>query len=359
MRTLIFDCIAVAKTGISHNGGEKNGNMGLFRTERMMYEKDGELKSVRVPQVSANSLRSMLREQSAEIYLADLGLLEKGKSLVNSSINLLFSGGGKLGDKQGALEEILKKINGKKTTEVGDVLFEQMLRENNLPLSLFGCALDKTMIQGKADVMPLITIGQETCHIVPDALKDKLPKGLPKVGYYLSNRFNTTKGNENNIKALRLKMTKDDMIDVILAKENFETEVLPTIAKHFGVKLSTKEQAKSYLDNVENVEPILQMLYYTQILIPGTPLYWKICLRDVTDAEFDLFMQCIERLKDGLKVGGKHSNGLGEIEIKDIVWRDVSLTDNKLDVSDKNTFAIYQQFMQNKKDAVLEFIDKL
>lgn len=304
MRTLVLESIIKTKQAISHNGGEKNGNMGLFRTEQKWYEKDGAFKPFHCPVISANSLRSNLRKLSSKIFLDNLG--EDGNPLkVDIQLfNMLFSGGG--------------QVSSKKKDIAGDIGHFKDIRENLTPLSLFGTSKGNAMLPGKTDVYDMIPIGKETKWLLPDCLKDKVISEERSVSEYLKLRFNTTKDLKN-------------------------------------------EQAfEKYLEALDDEErQSIQMLYYTQVLTAGVPMYWKIVLRDVTDVEYDLFMLALTRFQQLGRAGGKRSNGMGEFEFTEMIWTDITKIDDTVLMEDKTTHNVYIDFLSNRKEETKSFIKDL
>lgn len=305
MKTLILNSIIRTKQAISHNGGEKNGNMGLFRTETKWCDSNGELKPFLCPIISANSLRSSLRKLSSQIFLDNLGENDLPQKVNIEVFNMLFSGGG--------------QVSSKKKDIAGDIGHFKEIRENITPLSLFGTSKGNAMLPGKTDIYDMIPIGRETMWILPDSLKEKVISEKRSVSEYLKLRFNTTKD------------------------------------------LKNEKAFEKYLEAIENEEEreSIQMLYYTQILTAGVPLYWKIVLRDVTDIEYDLFMMALTRFEQLGRVGGKRSNGMGEFEFSEMVWTDITKAGDIFTVDEKNTHTIYLDFLQERKTNTQAFLKDL
>lgn len=302
MRTLVLESIVRAKTAISHNGGEKNGNMGLFRRETKWYKKDGKNKSFSCPVISANSLRSNLRKASSKIFLDELG--EEGEPLKVELplFNMLFSGGG--------------QVSSKKENLSGDIGHFQDLRENVTPLSLWGTSKGNAMMPSKVDVYDMIPIAKETIEFLPKKLKEDFKYTLPSVNEYIELRFNTTKDLKN--------------------------------VSEFDKYLETIE------DEAERQS--IQMLYYTEMMNAGTPIYWKIVLRDITDIEYSLFMNALVRFEQLGRVGGKRSNGNGEIEFVKMEWTDITKVGNEITVQEKTKENIYKEFLQSNKSSTKAFL---
>lgn len=306
MRTLVLESIIRTKQAISHNGGEKNGNMGLFRTEQKWYkDKSGKFKSFHCPVISANSLRSNLRKISSKIFLDNLG--EEGSPLKVDleTFNMLFSGGG--------------QVSSKKKDLAGDIGHFKDIRENITPLSLFGTSKGNAMLPGKVDVYDMIPIGKETKWLMPECLQKSVYSEDKSVSEYLKLRFNTTKD------------------------------------------LKNEKAFEKYLEAIDDDEErqSIQMLYYTQVLTAGVPMYWKIVLRDVTDIEYSLFINALTRFQQVGRAGGKRSNGMGEFEFMEMVWEDVTKVGETLTIENKSTHNLYIEFLQQNKDKTKDFLNSM
>lgn len=306
MRTLVLEALVKTKQAISHNGGEKNGNMGLFRTEQKWYKnQEGEFKPFHCPVVSANSLRSNLRKICSKIFLDNLGGDEQPLKVNLDMFNMLFSGGGQV-------------TSGKKDI-AGDIGHFKSIRDNVTPLSLFGTSKGNSMMPGKIDVYDMIPIGKETTWLLPDSLKEKVNSESRSVSEYLKLRFNTTKD------------------------------------------LKNEDEYNRYIEGVDSIKErqSLQMLYYTQILTAGVPMYWKIVLRDVTDVEYSLFLNALLRFQQVGRAGGKRSNGMGEFQFEEMIWEDITKIGDSLTIENKTTNNIYLEFLKDNKESTKNFINDL
>jgi len=293
MRTLILEGRVTAKTAISHNGGEINGNIALFRTMSVI-QPDG--KKIEVPVISGNSVRGKLRDVAAKQMLDLLGD-ENAPHRVNLPLfQMLFSGGA------------LTSGN----TE-GDVDKYRTMRENMVHVSLFGGAWGNAILSGKMKVNPLIPIAKETAHIVPERFRGA--EALPSVFTYLQMDMYTRKEN-----------SKDSEFEPYLEKaetDNFSTQ---------------------------------QMLYYLQTLAAGTPFYWKVILEDVTPEEFDFFVSVVQRFERIPVVGGKSAVGFGQISLDDVAWRDITKEGETIAVSDETTESLYVKFVKENASSIRAYM---
>lgn len=297
MRTLIMEAIVQANTPISHNGGELNGNVAMFR--RMpIIQPNG--RSVEVPVVSGNGIRGKLRDVASEHMLHMLGEEETPHRVPLHVFQMLFSGGS------------LTAGN----TE-GDVDKWKQLYENLPVVALFGTAYGNAIIPGRMNINPLIPICIETHHIIPpEILEFFAESGLKSAYTFLDQVMHTRKEN-----------AKDPRFEQYL--EPLEE----------GVKFETS-----------------QMIYYVEVVKAGTPFYWRVVLQDVDDVQYDFFLSFMKRWESVQTVGGKSSIGFGQLEFKEITWRDVSKEGEVLNVSFESTESLYAKMMKEAKPKVRAFM---
>lgn len=143
MRTIILNFIAIAKTSISHNGGEQNSITTQFRRESYLGEN---MKEVRVPVVSGNSIRGNIRD------ILSLHLLDTlGVKVSPDCFDLLTSGG----------------FLGKGSTGVN--LDKEANFRRLLPmLSILGYSLGNKMGSGKLEIGKMQPCVKEISHILPE-----------------------------------------------------------------------------------------------------------------------------------------------------------------------------------------------
>jgi hypothetical protein len=293
MRTLILEGRVIAKTQISHNGGEINGNVAMFRTMKVVLP-DG--RAVEVPVVSGNSVRGKLRDVAAKQMLDLLGEGDAPHKVGLDVFQLLFSGGA------------LTSGNN-----ADDVDKYRAMRENMVSLSLFGGAWGNAILSGKMKINPLIPISKETSHIIPERFHCEGAK--KSVFTYLQMEMYTRKENSK------------------------DAEFEPYLERSDDDKFQTS-----------------QMLYYVQTISAGTPFYWKVVLEDVTPEEFDFFVSVIKRFERVPVVGGKSAVGFGQIELQDVSWRDVTKEGEVLTIGEETTDSLYAKFVQENKSAIRAYL---
>ena len=294
MRTLVLEGVIRARTQISHNGGEINGNIAAFR--RMgVIQPDGSC--VDVPHVSGNSIRGKLRDVSAKHTLDMLGEDDTPHRVNINVFQLLFSGG---------------TLTSGNTD--GDVKGYLNMRENLPHVSLFGGAWGNSILSGKIKVNPLIPIGQETAHILPDEIVSDIKNTdgeLPSIYTFLQTGMYTRKENAGDV------------------------SFIPYLEK-------SEENAGKFETS--------QMIYYIETIAAGTPFYWKVVLEDVTDEEFGAFINALAQFQNIPVIGGKSAVGFGQIDISGLKkWTDIKKDGNKLVIDGKTTSNLYEEFLTSNK----------
>ena len=292
MQTLILEGKIIAKTPISHNGGEKNGNVVLFRRQGVI-QPNGE--SIDVPIVSGNAMRGALRDVSAKYTLNLLGENDKPHAVELPIFQLLFSGGALT---QGSTE--------------GDVDKYRNIRENLAHVSLFGGAWGNAILQGKMKMNPLIPISQETACIIPEKYHFE---NMPSIYTYVELNMNTTK----------------------------EDSINPNNQQYI-------ERKKGEVFNSR------QMIYYAEQLKAGTPFYWKVVLEDVTPEEFDFFVSMLNQFKQVPTIGGKSRIGDGQIDIIADEWIDITKCGEVVTVENGTTESIYEKKVTANKEGIRKFL---
>jgi len=126
-----------------HHGDEKTGSTPVLRTMTMWSE--ALQKHVRIPLVSGNAVRGMLRRRLMRDMLDRLGLDEQNTPKLHHA---LFSGG---------LLESTEECTG----EV-DIAFRKLVRDTIPPIGLFGTAIGNQMIQGSLLVEHAVPVARET-----------------------------------------------------------------------------------------------------------------------------------------------------------------------------------------------------
>lgn len=137
-----------------HEGSEANHSYFMRRKVRMP---DGSFS--KIPIVTADSMRNLLRRMLAEFSLECAGLWGEGKSpqLTEGALRLLFAGGMLTGKGDAGV------IKTSRWRELVDLVPS---------LSLFGGCVDAMVLPGKLSVCDLLLICDETKHLIPSWMVD-------------------------------------------------------------------------------------------------------------------------------------------------------------------------------------------
>lgn len=304
MKTLILEGVVTALTQLSHNGGEINGNTAMFRRMEVI-QPDGT--SEEVPYVSGNSSRGKLRNVSAARLLNLLGTDGEPKKVKPETFQMLFSGG--------------SLTSGDKKDISGNAGFFKDIK-SLVHVGLFGTAYGNAIIPGQMDIGHLIPICKETAHIIPSE-------------FHLENMPSC------------FELTQEEMLT---RKEDSKD----------GDKQKYIEKNVTLLGEEEYTDPeTTQMIYYVEVIKAGTQFYWKSVLRDVTDVEFDYFLDMLDKFKEHAIIGGKSAVGMGRIDLTNLKWRELTLENNTLEVVDLDTKGMYAKYMSENKSEFSKILDSL
>jgi len=289
MRTYILEGVVTALSSISHNGGERNGTVTQLRREKFVQPGG---KVAKVPVISGNSIRGILRDNGMFSMLRQLGYgvnEDSGevKGLPLSAFYFLFSGGA--------------------LTSTGsdgvDIKYFRDMRETIPLIGLFGGAVGNMIMPGKMKIGKLLPICTETAHLLPVRF---LPESIQTIWEYCQTEMYTRRDDEKN-----------DRVRMLISR--------PAITEGPGSEAPVEKKSAPQ-----------QMKYDVETLAAGTQFYWKIVLEDVSDVEFEAFLATIIEFSKAPNIGGKGAVGHGEISIKLDNWIEVdsrvNLQGTELDV---------------------------
>ncbi len=274
MRTYILEGIVTALSSISHNGGERNGTITQLRREKFVQPNG---KVAKVPVISGNAIRGILRDRGMFSMLHQLGygINEETGEVTGLPLNafyFLFSGG--------ALTS---------TGESGiDIEKFRSMRETIPLIGLFGGAVGNIIMPGKMKIGKLLPICNETAHLIPDRF---IPETTQTIWEFCQTEMYTRRDDEKN-----------DRVRMLISK--------PAIGE--GKKQIPAEKKAPQ-----------QMKYDVETLAAGTKFYWKVVLEDVSDVEFEAFLATVIEFSKSPNIGGKGAVGHGEISIKLDKWIEV------------------------------------
>lgn len=284
MQTIIWEGTMTALSSISHNGGQSFGINSKLRREKFV-QLDGSVEEI--PVLSGNGLRGLLRDRGMLHMCRALGYGVQEATGAVSGLSLaafyfLFSGG--------ALTS---------TGSRGIDIDEARKVRSFIPLvGVFGGAMGNSIMPGKLKCGKAIPICAETIHLLPRSFHgERVP---PSIWEYLQEEMYTRKDDEKN-----------EHLRQLIAPE--ARGLIETEQKQAALK-------KAVGGAEEETGQKQQMRYYVETFAAGTPFYWKICLDDVTDVEFEAFVTTLVEFSKLPYVGGKSNVGLGEIAIHFDNW---------------------------------------
>ena len=246
-------------TQLVHHGDEKTGSTPVLRTMTMWSE--ALQKHVRIPLVSGNAVRGMLRRRLMRDMLDRLGLDEQNTPKLHHA---LFSGG-------------LLESTEETTGEV-DIAFRKLVRDTIPPIGLFGTAIGNQMIQGSLLVEHAVPVARETSFMAE--------AGIALV--------------EPDDERWKYPVRTFTDIDFHTRRDDLRTE------------RDEDEQA-------------VQMKVEYEVLIPGTLLMHGFELKYATDVEQSCFGHMLNLWNELPVLAGKSATGNGRVAFHYEPWPDASL----------------------------------
>ncbi len=219
----------VLLTQLVHHGDEKTGSTPILRTMTIWSEALG--KHVRVPFVSGNAIRGMLRRLIFHDLLTRLGLETAETPKLHHA---LFSGG------------VLEAVDSSEG-EI-DIAFRRLVRETVPPIALWGTAVGNQMIPGSLLVEHAFPAARETAHMARTGyflVDPDDPRFLQPVRTFTEIDFHTRRDD------LRAERSEDEQ--AVQMKVEFEVLIPGTLLMHgFELKYAT-ELEKSCLGHALNL----------------------------------------------------------------------------------------------------------
>ncbi len=303
IRLLRYECRLTALTGITHGGGDKNGNINLARREEVITPSQ---QMFEVPFLSGNSMRAKIfRRPGSEKFMQDLQNTPDEKVVDKKTMRFLATGGSlQSGDSASGV----------------DVDKFRATRENIALVGLLGGSGKGGMIPGIANVNPAIPIVQENMYRIPEKYQIENPLRADQITDMI---MNTTKDEGNNPRFMQYVQPFDEEDD-----------------------------------KVQN-DTSNQMIYYTEYIKAGTQFYWTVTLHNPTEIEYDLFVMLLEQFKQDAKLGGKAGTGFGCVEITDEVWTETKRDGESLTVNGHTAGSLYNQFVSENKAGLRVFLNQL
>ena len=321
-----IDMVATAIDPIHHGGGTA-GNTQLLRLQDVI-ERDGT--RTRVPFISGNSMKHMIRDGATRFALDAMGV--KDGSMTKSVIDLLFSGG--------HLSKGGSSVDLAKARKLGQ-LFPV--------LSLCGYAAGNAMTESKIRPNHLYLVCKENDWRVPKGVNQAFV-GLP-AGHFISEEFGTRH------EALRSPHASKLLEHVEAADRD------ASISAKKNKKAAPKERGSS------------QMIYEFEVVCAGSEFWGGFWFTDLTEAELVAFQSglsyaCSGTTADGryiFSVGGKVNVGFGRIAVEfDSEFRNIvtaptgtstnDLTPVPIDKPRGDKLTAYAEQLRADRDEILDIL---
>lgn len=294
-KTTFFEFVINADTKLSHNGGERYGNVALFRRARIVGS-DGN--TIEIPCISGNAIRGSMRDFCALEFMKALQRANGSETKVSADVfHLMFSGGA------------LKEANS-----AGDIDLAKKMRENLPVVSIFGGAYGNVIYPGKIQVGFMIPIVKQTLHLIPEFAREAYGGNEPP-GVF-------------DIIGLDMYTRKNDASD------------------------SSKSV---YIDKEAGDVDSNQMIYHIDSIVAGTKFYWWLNAIDLIDEE-EAILNFVVRNLPNIPIGGKRAVGYGRVSIQTL---NASLmTSRGLDHLEKFEFEGTDAFdaIRNRSKEITDFL---
>lgn len=266
--------IITLKSPLSHIG-ESHGPDSYLATQDIIGPNGY---PVEVFTFSGNALRGMFRDAGAKYMLDKLAGDLTRLQVPLDIFYLLFSGGSIGGDQKVDIDKARK------------------IRQNIPVLSVFGGGIGNQILSGKLccnDAYPLCV---ECEHIIPQ----KYLKNMNLLSWRqmtAERSYTRTDDAKDENKREYLKLTNEERLALEVGEQVslFEDE-------------SKKEEKKK--DNPQ------QMRYTIEVLQPGSRLWHRIDVKDMTEIEFGALISCIYEWSKHPYIGGQSRIGMGKVEVE-------------------------------------------
>lgn len=348
METLILEGTLTLLSSLSHNGGDKAGNVALLRREDVM-QPSGQPESVVV--LSGNAIRGRFRDVAMLHMLRELGYGEERATQVTDTTAGANREGDTLGLSLPALHFLFS--GGTLTGDGGKAINLAALERwrQLIPLvSLLGGAVGNVILPGKLKFGKALPICQETAHLLPERLTPPGGETLPIASHPQA------RTSVYELTQRELFTRRDDS-----KNPHYWPLLQPQVRGALTEGLTTQRQRRSAgEDQALERGTAQQMLAYTETLKAGTVLYWKLVACDCTPLEFDALLTGLAVFSRLPYLGGKSSVGHGEVACHLPAWRRI---DSRLQPQghavDVAVGMRYQEHLRTHAAAIREVLDGL
>jgi len=302
MEQLRYEFVLSAQSPIAHHS-EVFGNNAVLM-DRKIRQRDGSF--VRVPIITADTMRHGMREAAAYALLDAAGILNAG-GLGEAALRLLFAGG---------------MVTGR--GDAGVISLEQYRRMSDLipSIALFGGCADNRVIPGRLFVDDAQLVCSETAHALPGWASAWLAEQ--------KTTLDTSRAHVEEVQRVRMDPTLDPGKRKLLSG-GAEVEVVRRLTAseegHVSGSAVTIEDSKSSM-----------MPRRFETLVQGSFLYWSVHATCYSELDRDTFHVALASFLANAQVGGKRGTGHGRLRVetaRDVAVRRPAEQTNVLDLGKK------------------------
>ena len=302
MKVLRYEFLLEAQSPLAHHA-EVFGNSAVLM-DRKVRLPDGRF--VKVPCVTADTMRHGMREAAAYALLDAAGLLGIG-SLSEAALRLLFAGG---------------MVTGRGDASVVSLESYRKMVELIPTMGLFGGCADNRVIPGRLTVDDAQLVCEEAKHYLPawatawlEAQKSELAPSRSHVELVQRVRMDPS-----------LNPGKRKLLAPGAAAE-VERRLLSSEAAHASDEDVDRQAAKSTM-----------MPRTFEVLAQGSLLYWSASAACYSDLDEDTFHVALGAFLATAQVGGKRATGHGRLRV--VTARDVAVRRPAESVAEFDTVAL-------------------
>jgi hypothetical protein len=287
MERIRYEFILEAESAIAHHS-ETFGNSAVLM-DRRVRQRDGSF--VRVPVVTADTMRHGMREAAAYALLDAAGLLSAG-ALGEAALRLLFAGG---------------MVTGR--GDAGAISLDQYRRMSDLipSIALFGGCADNRVIPGRLFVDDAQLACVETSHHLPSWVAEWLA-AQPST-------LDVARAHVEEVQRVRMDPTLDPGKRKLLsagAEVEVSRRLLSSEVAHEEGDALAREASKSTM-----------LPRRFEVLVQGSLLYWRVTATCYSELDRDTFHVALASFLSGAQVGGKRATGHGRLRV--VQGRDVAV----------------------------------
>ena len=288
MQTRRFEFVLEAEQPIAH-AEESMGNTSVLMRRKIRLPNG---RFVRVPTITADTMRHGLREAAAYAYLDAAGMLGDDSELSEAALRLLFNGGA---------------VSGPSGQSVKLAEYREIV-ELFPPLSLLGGCAQNRVIPGKLYVDDAVLICREQEHLLPEWVKD----WMRTVGV---EQLEPARAHVEEVQRVRMDPSLDPGKRRLLAGSS---------AAQAELRLMASEAASEAEDHAAKAENKSQMMPRRhERLVAGSLFFWRVEAVCHSELDVDTFHVMCAAFLANAKVGGKKGSGHGKLRA--ITGRNVSV----------------------------------